>query len=919
MPAEVALRAAENNALTGGSGSFYSGSGRSTGAPKVRNRFSIGNKKGIAAMTIIIGIITAIMAFLGSSHSWLAAAVSAKFTPAIVDYSYGGLKTRKDNVISQMVQGKRVNGALSKITQLSPWSKERLATNSNFSVQGDTATWNGQTITVDLIDSNADLRADIDSTTYGRILSLQDNQNNRTMNNKFGVNGNVYKDYKQTGDSETDTAAYHETMAKQFEGKTTSDFNTTHEEEVDKYDENGNKTNEKDLKTVDSQASSTYVSDKAEALQRAKDYLGKVNIAGKVVNYACTIFRVGTTLASAIAGVATYTYAREFMDTMEPISKMMSGQGSNSPINSVLNRMTTPFTTETEDIRAASVKVSGAIGDAADCVDNCNTQGSVTIEAGGQVSEHGSMVESPNARAVLTDGKYNKQEAALHSLNKSLEALFAALTTFNITNSICVYAQAAFAATELIYQAAALAINLLPGGQIVSVGALFWKPIKSLIGSLISGVVLNFTISSVVAFLAPTLAQALFSIPDKDSEGIPRGERLVASAAVIGSQTSRRNNGGSLATKEQVIAYSRQNNTVIAQEAEIDRMNRSPFDITSSNTFLGSIVYSILPSTLYSGVTSVNTLMGATSTAIANITNSAVADGEDTAYINTFGDCQYLKDTFGDDVAADIYCNPITINDPSTFDIRADDPTYQKVIGAAVEGCDDDGNNCKIKTDSNLARYISYCADRDSPFGIVDARILEEQQDGKYNVVLNALPVVGNVKQILDAGQHEEQTKWANGEKCSMATNSDWDSEYKYYQLYIEDIRIVEQMGGYIDENGNATKDPITSYREQYEKDHPTDNSLAGYLARVSGMSKEEASVVLDVLAYYEVIQNYDISSRIVMDGESTSIKTSSEIVADVNSQKILFIDNKILPDTPYIANRQHILYADVRNRSYAV
>lgn len=916
------LRNAENNALVGtnrqsSQSSLYSGSGRSKVPVKVPGKKW---KTTIAAFITSICLIAAGGAFLGSTHSLLGPATVEHFTKQVVNTSWARNSSRRTNLVSDMSSGRTTTAALSKLTKIPKWLSNRLNTSSDFSVNGNSISYKGTDISgenfAQMYKSNAELRSNFEDVAYGRIISMQDNTNTTMLKDNFGVTGNLYENFKQTGNHEANEAEYHKTMIAEFEGKTDTTLSTTTAERKPILDEEGNETGEYEI-DIKQNTDTARPTTKADSIRLANEFLQKLTAkTTKVVNYGCTILRVGTMVATAISGIATYTYAREFLDTMEPPSKMMAGEGSESPINAVLNRLTTPYTTEVEDLTDMHANLQLGAAEV-DCKDDCNSNPELSYTPN-TITYSGAAVESDNYRAVLTQGVYNKQEAARHSLMKSLEAVIKSLKVFNVTNAGCAILQAAVAGTELASSALAVGLSLLPGGQIVGAGAVFWKVVRKHFLSLLTGVVMNFAVSSFVAFLVPTLAQTLFNNPDQDTEGKPRGERLVASAGVVSSQANRRNNGANIVDKGTATAYSKLNQEVIAMEAEVDRLNRSPFDTSSSSTFLGSLAYKFLPLTLSSAsITPAKTLLNTTSSAISSLTQSVLADGntENTTYINTFGDCQTLIDTYGEDVAADIYCNPITINDPSTLNTPVDDPNYQATISNAIEGCDADGNNCQIKADSNLARYISYCADRSSPFGVVDANILSELENG--NVILNALPIVGDVIQILDSTHFKENDEWATGKKCGSQTNPDWDTEYKYYQLYLEDMRIAEQLGASVvtDEEA-AWVNPVTAYREEYAKTHPKDDTLSGYIARVSGITKDDAEGLIALAEYYVLLANYDPNERLFMDGQNTTIKSSAEIASEFHHRESPTSTPTTIAALP---ETQHVVYFDIRNRNYAV
>lgn len=880
-------------------------------------------KSGIAAMMVIISLLVGGGAFLGSSHSLLAPALSYHGTTKLSNFSWSANDKRRVSVLSDILDGKRTGKALSSLSKIPNWLKQRFAKTENFTVSGDSISWKGQNLSGEnfskMYNSSAEFRNDVTNAAYGRVISMQDTTNINTMNDRFGVTGNTYSKYKQTGNSDLDNASYRQTAGDLFDNKTSSTISASNENEVTKEVDQGDGTTKTEIVGIETgQTSATAKTTNTRAnIQAANDYLrSATDKVGKVVNYGCTILRAATMVAIVITGVATVNYTHDALSNyMEPISKMMDGSGSESPINAVLNRMTTPFTTKVDDL--TDLKIEGDVGDI-NCTDNC-PQGSLVVTGSEITYDNKSFVQSSNMVATISDQPYNKKDAAIHSFNRSLEATITSLKAFNVTNAFCVGLQAAVAGVDLLTQVVGIGLSILPGGQVVAAGGVAWQGIKSLFKTLFVGITLNFAVSSFMAFLVPQLAQTLFSTPDQDAEGVPAAERVIQALAITGSKTSQYNNGGGPTNQEQALAYNKLNQETIAREAELDRINRSPFDITSSNTFLGSIIHSLLPVTLTNKVSSVQTIMSATSSAIANITNSAKADGEDTAYLNTFGDCQHLKETYGDDVAADIYCNPIILNDTSTLETDINDPRYSQLIDSELE-CDNNDKNCSVKTDGDLAKYISFCADRTSPFGVLDANILNQLETG--SVILNALPIAGNVVDIMNSFSYPENEAWATGAKCSPMTNPEWEDKYKYYQLYIMDMHIAEQIGAGINNEETGYNNPVAAYRKKYAEEHPQDNSFAGYISRVSGITKEDAEGIIAVAEYYQYLQEYDANTRIALNNTNI-IRNGNDLIIEytrTSTNSLKKVDNSSTNLVVLGLNQyQYIIYNDVRNRNFTV
>ncbi len=96
---------------------------------------------------------------------------------------------------------------------------------------------------------------------------------------------------------------------------------------------------------------------------------------------------------------------------------------------------------------------------------------------------------------------------------------------------------------------------------------------------------------------------------------------------------------------------------VIAEQAEFDQKTKNPFDVTSQHTFLGSIAYSLIPTAMSAGVTSLTSMVGNISNVIGNAassllpTSSAVSE---TGLQVSQGDCPHSNSVVA---VSNAYCN----------------------------------------------------------------------------------------------------------------------------------------------------------------------------------------------------------------------------------------------------------------------
>ena len=203
-----------------------------------------------------------------------------------------------------------------------------------------------------------------------------------------------------------------------------------------------------------------------------------------------------------------------------------------------------------------------------------------------------------------------------------------------------------------------------------------------------------------------------------------------------------------------------------------------------------------------------------------------------------------------------------------------------------------------------MARYITYCGQRTSQYGIKDATIAAQltKSDNPAVKIIGYVPLLNNVKDIVLGLADEASMAWSNGRAC-VATDDDsinpnW-KEYKWYQRYAENQRLLANMDP-------KYKAPTTAFLEEYYKENPLDQSFEGTLARFSGQTKEQVEDAIAFAEYLDYIDNYDPSDRYAF---------GQEIKPEGADQLRFDNDNKVA----YAVLLNTIEFADVRNRSFVV
>ena len=375
------------------------------------------------------------------------------------------------------------------------------------------------------------------------------------------------------------------------------------------------------------------------------------------------------------------------------------------------------------------------------------------------------------------------------------------------------------------------------------------------------------------------------------------GNALVAGANLYVS-SNHQTGGGTPAGKNQVVDFKRSQEVVIAQEAEYQRSIRSPFDVSSQYTFLGSLAYNLIPFSVTSS--SGNILKNISSLTVNSVTKllpsaSAIAE---TQLIDSFGECPVL-DSLG--IAGDAYCRPYIISESSTQTTKPE-AIIEKV--QSLGGLGDYNSETKtyeIKKNSNLEKFINFCGQRLSNWGYADSNIADKIKENAASAWWRKIPLIGSlIGSIADIVDNKENMQWISGLNCvdSEKNARFWNEEGQYYQRFAEDQRLLESIG-------TVEKNSIALYLEDYYQKNPLDNSFEGVLARWSGMSKDDVIATLDTLEGLYYIANYKPEERLAF--------------GKPEAEKIYFEDTNEVEDSTLALEPKYIIYNDVRNRVFSV
>lgn len=597
---------------------------------------------------------------------------------------------------------------------------------------------------------------------------------------------------------------------------------------------------------------------------------------------------------------------------LESVQKVQAGDGDGSPMSEYANALTTK--------------------------DSSGQSGMSSVGMGG----------------LFGSKTFNLNDQSAQETNS--ESLMSQITMlgFDMTYSIqdfinCSYAKIAANAIGVVIDI----IGIATGGIVTA--------IKEAGVQILKAAVVSTVVSAFAAFIVPTAAKMLMKSYMTDFFGEDLGNAIISGAGkYLGG--AHQGGGGSPGDVQTVLAFRRETEIMIAEEAKYEREQLSPFDVSSQNTFLGSIVYSLTP--LATATSSLNTALSGiaslVSSSMVSLLPTAGAIAE-TDFIVTQGDCPLLE-SIG--IMGDPYCNPYYTSDLTTIELDPGEDIYEAVAerdmksfyssyalgpgGDEEESCadrDEDGNllgydyaytnnfdyleenyddpgNCVldveldkndnpvIHADSELGKYIVFCGQRSSAWGVADAGISSQLAilqsntgisalDSIVNGAVGAIPIIGDVLDAVSAAADKENAPWIGGEACvASSTNDKWPNN-KYYQRYVEDQNWLESAG-LVDQTG------VSALLDKYYEQNPLDNSYEGVLARFSGLSKDEVIATLELLEQAEFIANYEPSNLYPMPIEEHEVSLAEQV------PNIIIADHH---DNPV---PQYIIYTDTRNRNHA-
>ena len=440
---------------------------------------------------------------------------------------------------------------------------------------------------------------------------------------------------------------------------------------------------------------------------------------------------------------------------MENISKMKAGEGNEAKINEAMNFLYDEAETEVVDVNTGEI-----------------------------VKTRGTPLDSPSLYAVLANEKVDPSKVENYSSDRILR------TIENRSNT---------------------SGNGVMNGTVASTTS----GVKGSIGRMITDGI-ELASSALVDLVTPTVSSSLVDNSFDTIKGVKAGEFLVEGAVNTGKMLAKAS-GATAGDAEAVVEYARLNNEILAMDAKVDRMNRSPFDITSRNTFLGSIVYnfSIALNKAGGGVMAKSTaVFGNVGKAVGSLTTGVYADSTD-GYLTSFGVCETIG-SIG--AVGSPQCSETATFDPSTLNDPFNNDGFREFVEENTTLSD---GTRTINDDSILAQFILYNNNRVTPIGVMDGGILDSLSGGSDSISFVS-DIIQMIKMLLGTSKSDQRI--ASGAAFVNSTsNDDWQT-YKYAQRYVSLARATASLRKYAGDSTaynniqffEGSENPVVAFTREY-------------------------------------------------------------------------------------------------------
>lgn len=534
------------------------------------------------------------------------------------------------------------------------------------------------------------------------------------------------------------------------------------------------------------------------------------------------------------------------------VASGVSGSDATSKAAQLLNaaisaaepyRAASTFIGIEEPLQRGRIEGTGAAHEVMNLLNRTSKTEYYDVSSGELVESEDSILTTQNFSAAASQGKYSKDEALNFSRDR-------ANSIMNMSDD-----------------------SIIKGTSIATDG----QKKSSLVIGVTGG---NSANLDELSILNNTVSMAFVEKNSDLTPGIVGGNYGVGGGAFLSNSINARVIGAIPSDEGAIASYHKEVQEVLARRAEAERATKSPFDVSSPYTFMGSLVRKMANVAIRNGVFSQKNLANSTFGTVAGLVGDSMkdafgtvmADGEDDSYDMTYGEqCQTVNGAAN--VEGDIYCS--AQHTVSTKYMRNTLDDWKEILGDDI---DDSGS---IQDNSGMGNFASIGMSRMSTVGIQDASVCEKWKESNGSALTSIGDFFANIVGLYEScggvgGDDDTLKAVATGAYYTMSSsndNSDNVEKYAGYALYDEVSSLL---------NGEVSK--VADYMERYERAHPVDNSPSGRIARISGMTKSEASLALAYADYLTFIARYNPADRYAFGGALVDVQPSDQLVEHANS-----------------------------------
>jgi hypothetical protein len=306
-----------------------------------------------------------------------------------------------------------------------------------------------------------------------------------------------------------------------------------------------------------------------------------------------------------------------------------------------------------------------------------------------------SPTESAGLAQVLVGGAISggDQSALKYNMDKAFGAANMAVAQLNTC--------AAVIAGAAIFGAVMFAVEVVVAALTFGVGAAIWEVVEEGLSTIASSTILGWAVGAVAPMIAAMFVRKLATEVGGEDFG-----NMVASFGTRYFFGGHQANGGVGMTFDQAFAYYQETQTVLAMQAETDRAARSPFDITSNNTFLGSIASQLAAhsSTNSSSLLGMMSGLGGLASSAKGfnmfVPASAIDQVEFRQQVGVDANGNNLCPALSSiNAIGDQFCNPIRGSDLSTVQDNPEDIFWHVAYTCTTSGSGQNIDHCSFQGD----------------------------------------------------------------------------------------------------------------------------------------------------------------------------------------------------------------------------